>query len=82
MLSGDKFIYPPYLLKEKVEGQVVIELVIDEAGNVIDLDVISSTHEGFTYSVLYAATTWVFEAPLNKGVPQKARYRMTIPFKL
>lgn len=63
-------IYPPELLREGIQGKVVLQLKIDARGNVTSVRVYkSSEYEAFDQSAVQAAQAWVFEPARRGGVP-------------
>jgi len=81
-LRGRPPVYPANLLQRREEGEVTLILILDERGRV---SIESADVEGdrdFLQSVRQAASSWEFEPPMRDGKPVRARYKMTIPFKL
>ncbi|TVR46840.1 MAG: energy transducer TonB [Puniceicoccaceae bacterium] len=74
--------YPAQLQLEGVEGEVRLEVMIDEQGAVTILSVISATHNEFVQPARQAVSRWRFEPPTRDGVPVRARYVQPIPFRL
>ena len=75
---------PPYPIAAKlarVQGTVVLDLIIDPQGEPI----LAEAREGPVPLLLTAigyALDWRFEPARLNGVPQVARFRLTMPFRL
>ena len=74
--------YPPKLLQMRAEGSVELILILDERGRVSIEKAEVSGNRDFLQAVRQAASSWVFEPPTKDGKAVRARYKMTIPFKL
>ncbi len=76
--------YPPMARRLKVEGTVVLSLLIDETGRVIDTRVEQAVAQnvGINESALAAARSARFEPATKQGVRVKMWYQLRIPFKL
>lgn len=59
-------LYPPELVEERVSGEVLLELLIDEAGGVADIRVVSSPHPLLETSAVTAAKRLRFH-PARRG---------------
>ncbi|MES2692721.1 MAG: TonB family protein [Verrucomicrobiota bacterium] len=70
----------PLLVPEDVmQGEAVIECLVDKGGWVRLARVKSATHEAFGYAAVQAASGWLFEAPTVAG--KAVVVREEIPFK-
>ncbi|MDT8391876.1 MAG: TonB family protein [Lentisphaeria bacterium] len=75
--------YPEIARRRKIEGDVRVELLIDEAGRIDRMTILSvSGHPAFRQAVLEMADTWRFTAPRHRGKPVKVRAVKTIQFQL
>lgn len=74
--------YPYRLLREGITGTVVLIIVIDETGSVVEATVQSSPHRDFERSAVDAALRWKFTPPLRNGKPVRARYLLPLRFSL
>lgn len=76
--------YPLSAIKSKVEGYVVLQLVIDKEGNVIDCKVLKDAPFGLTEEAVKEAYKQKFKPAINKktGLPVFCYYTLTIRFKL
>jgi TonB family protein len=73
--------YPPEAKAARIQGTVVVVLVIDTEGKVTDAKAISGPPELHTCAVGYARA-WEFEPAKVKGKPVSARFKFTMPFRL
>jgi len=81
-LSRVNPVYPEAAKEKGLQGTVTVELVVDEAGKVADARVLKSTDPVFDAPSLEAVRQWTFEPPLQEGKPVRARFAVTIAFKL
>ncbi|MBQ6534505.1 MAG: energy transducer TonB [Opitutales bacterium] len=81
-LSGAPAKYPPMLLKRGVEGEVRLNVIIDETGAVEVHSVESSTDPRFEASALAAAEKLKYEVPTRAGKPVRARFTLPMPFRI
>lgn len=70
--------YPEYAKKAGIEGRVVISAVVDEEGNVVDAQIVSSTNSIFNEPALKAAYQFKFSPAMMKD--KKVKVRVLIPF--
>lgn len=74
-------VYPEEARKEKLEGNVVLKIVINEQGHVQDPAVeTSSGHESLDQAALDAVSAWTFKPATLKGKPVAVFYTITIRF--
>jgi protein TonB len=71
--------YPFHLKAGGIEGEVVVEFVVDEHGRVTTPRVVRSTHPDFETPTLAAVAKWRFEPGTRKMAP--VRFRMVVPVK-
>lgn len=74
--------YPPDLQRAGINGQVVIEFVCDENGNVRNPFVYSTTNPGFNDSALKAIRNWKFSPAVKDGQKVKSRVRLPLNFTI
>ncbi len=74
-----KVVYPPLAAAARVSGPVVVELTVDEQGNVIQTTVLSG-HPLLRGSAVAAAREWRFRSIKLSGVPVKAIGAVTFSF--
>jgi protein TonB len=73
--------YPPVARSARLEGTVLVEVVVDEQGNVILAEVVEG-HPLLRESALQAARQWKFRPSLLNGRPIKVRGTLSFVFKL
>jgi protein TonB len=69
--------YPADLRKERIEGTVVVEFLVDKAGNVYSPVVLQTSNPGFSGPAVRAVARWKFEPGRSAG--RNVRFRMTVP---
>ena len=84
LVSLTKPEYPAMARRLKVEGTVVVSLLVDETGRVAEtrLDSGVSQNVGLNEAALSAARSAVFNPATKSGVRVKMWYQIKIPFKL
>lgn len=73
--------YPPEALKQKVEGVVVMEAVIDTKGLVKDVKVLEG-HDLLNAAAVEALKQWQYEPYLVDGVAKTVKFTVVMKFKL
>jgi TonB family protein len=73
--------YPAIAKMAKVQGTVVVELTIDTTGRPCRAETLGGPLPLQSASVQYSLE-WRFEPALINGVPQVARFRLTMPYRL
>jgi protein TonB len=76
--------YPPMARRLGVEGDVVISLLVDETGNVIETRLIDGVPQrvGINESALEAAKNARYEPATKEGVRVKVWTTLRLPFRL
>lgn len=84
LVSFQKPEYPPIARRMKVEGTVVLSLLVDENGRVIDSKIERAVTQnvGINEAAQAAARSAKFNPGTKNGVRVKMWYQLTIPFKL
>jgi TonB family protein len=84
LVSVEKPAYPPLARRTKVEGTVVLALLVDENGRVVDVRVERgvSLNVGINEAAVAAARTARYRPATKDGVRVKTWHQLTIPFKL
>ena len=84
LVSIDKPEYPPLARRMKVEGTVVLSLLVDERGRVLEVKLERGVqlNVGINEAAIAAARSAKFRPATKEGVPVKIWYQLTIPFKL
>lgn len=80
-LQPDPPAYPPDAKKKRIQGTVVVELVIDENGIPVRARATKGPQPLRETAVTYALG-WRFEPVLAGGKPVPARFKLTMPFRL
>jgi protein TonB len=70
-------VYPNEMRGAGMEGTVVVEFMVDEAGNAYNPSVLSATVRGFEEAALGAVARWKFEPGLKDR--RRVRFRMSVP---
>lgn len=76
------FNFPRRLRKDPVNGRIVLLLKLNEDGDVLDVQVDSSTLPRFDEFVLSEVKRWRFTPPTQGGRPVKAKARLPIPITI
>lgn len=76
--ASDPAVYP-WELRE--EGDVIIEITIDEAGNITDKRVLHSMTPAIDQKVLLALETWRFRPATRDGIPIPSKQDVHYHFK-
>lgn len=74
--------YPPALRSAGIEGDVVLELLIDAAGNVVAAAIVESTNAAFDQAALDAGRQVKFVPARQGGAPVAVKIRFPIKFRL
>ncbi len=75
--------YPEEARKEKIQGEVVAESIIDHTGKVVDTKVLESPHELLSQATIDALQQWTFEPSRNKaGEAVDVLYVVTMKYRL
>ncbi len=72
--------YPRSLLAAKMSGEVEIEAVVHETGEVVLPAIATATKPEFGWAALNAVQQWVFEPPRANGKPVSVRVRIPLGF--
>ena len=74
--------YPYEMSRAGISGDVVVEFIISEHGDVIDARVIRSTHREFEIPAMQAVLKWKFKAGRKDGKAVKVRASQLLEFNL
>jgi TonB family protein len=75
--------YPEEARKEKIQGEVVAESIIDHTGKVVDTKVLESPHESLSQATIEALQQWTFEPSRNSaGEAVDVLYVVTMKYRL
>ncbi|MEO6005167.1 MAG: TonB family protein [Opitutus sp.] len=75
-------IYPAALRLTKVEGDTLVEFVVDTTGRVRDAKIVSSSHPGFSDLSVAAVSTWRFLPGTKAGRAVNTRMRIPVQFRM
>jgi len=75
-------VYPEAAKRVGLEGVVILQLVIDESGNVSDVKVIQQAPMGMTESAVEAVWKWKYQPSTLHGRPITVWITQTVRFKL
>lgn len=82
LLSSAPAVYPADARLAEIEGDVVVELVVDVTGRVIDAHSITRLGYGLEAAATTAVRAYRFQPALKDGVPVPVRMRWTVEFRL
>jgi TonB family protein len=83
ILKMVKPVYPPYERMQGIEGNVTVELMVDEYGMVAIANVLSSAGSvNFEQSALDAVRQFLFQPPTENGQPTQIWVRFLIKFRI
>lgn len=74
--------YPPSAQYAKLEGQVVIQAIVDQTGQVHCGRPLKALPQGLTEAALEAVSRWRFKPAELEGRPVKVYYNLTVNFSL
>lgn len=81
-ISGESGVYTEIARRARVVGVVILELVIDEKGDVTDTRVLKGLPMGLDKAALDAVQTWRFKPATLDGRPVPVYYTVTMNFQL
>lgn len=76
--------YPEPARRERVDGFVLLEAIVNKIGDVVDVKVLQSPPKryGFAEKAEEAVTQWRFKPSIYKGKPVNVRIRFAVEFNL
>ncbi len=74
--------YPPTLIKERVEGEVVLYAVIRSDGSVDSIQIVRGIDEQLDANAMNAFSQWKFRPATKQGTPIDLEAIVHIPFRL
>jgi len=74
--------YPADYKKQGIQGNVVLQIIIDENGMPEDIKIASLTHKGFADAAIEAAKQYRYSPAYYQGKPVKIRVKQPITFSL
>ena len=75
-------VYPKSAKDAGIEGKVIVDLIIDEKGNVTYTEILKSVNDDLDKAALDAITKTKFTPALKDNKPVKAKVTLPIMFKL
>jgi TonB family protein len=82
LIHAVPFPYPSEARRAGIEGRVIVEVEVDERGNVARTAVIGESHKLLADAAVHAVSQWKFRPHTYRGTPVKARLRYPVTFKL
>ena len=79
MINQVKPVYPPLAKQARIQGVVILEAVIDKAGNVAEIKVISG-HPLLQQAAIDAVSQWKYKPTLLNGEPVEVVTTVTVNF--
>lgn len=74
--------YPLELARKKIQGRVVLRMIIDETGKPEEISIFSMTHKGFAEAAIAAGKKYEFRPAYYHGKPVKVVVRLPVVFEL
>jgi TonB family protein len=74
--------YPEEARKNRVQGRVLLEAVVDEKGNVANVGTLESPDPALADAAVEAVKRWTYKPATLKGKPVKVRMTITVNFRL
>lgn len=74
--------HPPELRQKLINGEALLEFLVDTGGEVRDVKIVSETHEGFGAAAEEAVLQWKFKPGTSDGQPKAVRIVLPFEFRL
>ncbi|MXZ36674.1 MAG: energy transducer TonB [Holophagales bacterium] len=74
--------YPDVAREARVQGVVILKTLIDDEGNVADIEVLKSLPMGLSEAAVDAVKQWKFEPATVDGTPVPTNHHVTVNFRL
>lgn len=74
--------YPEEARHARVQGVVILQTIIDKAGNVTDVKVLKGLPSGLTEAAVEAVSSWRFKPATLEGKPVAVFYLVTVSFSV
>jgi TonB family protein len=81
-IAGPSPVYPQAAVRAHITGTVLLECLIDKAGNVVDLKPVRSLPLGLTESAMDAVSQWQFRPSTLNDKPVEVIYILKVHFNL
>ena len=75
-------VYPEEARKNRIQGLVISEALIDRSGDVVDVKVVETADEVFNQPTIDAIRQWKFEPATKDGEPVNVIYVLTVNYAL
>ena len=75
-------VYPPEARDKKIEGDVLVEVIVDTEGRVAGAQIKKSVTPALDKAALTAARQWKFEPLMVDGKPRAALMQVTVAFRI
>ena len=75
-------VYPEEARKNRIQGMVISEALIDRSGDVVDVKVVETADEVFNQPTIDAIRQWKFEPATKDGEPVDVIYVLTVNYAL
>ena len=81
ILSVVKPVYPPFALRARIGGIVILRVLVGETGTPLDVEVLKDVSGGLGEAAVSAVRRWKFEPARRNGAPVRAWTTVPIPFE-
>jgi TonB family protein len=81
ILSVVKPVYPPFALRARIGGVVILRILVGETGTPLDVEVVKDVAGGLGEAAVSAVRRWKFEPARRNGTPVRAWTTVPIPFE-
>jgi TonB family protein len=71
----------PRSLEEAVDGEAVVEFLVNDHGHPALSRIVSASRPEFGYAAVHGIADWVFEVPKRNGQPVTVRVRVPVKFR-
>ena len=71
-------VYPPSALAMRMTGTVTLQAVVDEAGRVVDVQIVGSTNAIFNRAAMDAVRQWQYTRPISRAGGQAVACYMKV----
>lgn len=74
--------YPSELKSKGISGEVIVEVIVSENGEITNARVIKATHQQFADAAMAAVVKWQMHPGQLNGTPVKCRVQMPFDFSI
>ncbi len=75
-------VYPAKCKEKNIEGAVILQVGIDEEGNVINVELLKGAHKNLDKAAEEALSQWKYQPVKKDGKPVPVTFTVTVDFKL